>query len=282
MELTVNISEKLANSYVGDKVRIKQILLNLVSNAIKFTDAGSVTISVDKDTHHAGNLAFTVCDTGIGIPEDQQQKVFSKFAQGGIALDRKIGGTGLGLSISKSLAEAMGGSITLKSDVGKGTCFTLHIPLLNAAHYVAAHEGEALLGKNDVLLPHPVLIVEDTQTNVDVITTYLQQANIAYEVAYSGMSAIEKLRTTRYSVILMDLQMSGMDGFTTAQHMRNLPQDYAKDIPIIVVTAHAEESIRKKCMQANMPDFITKPIDNQLLLRTLKKFENIGSSANVS
>ena len=273
LEFKVNIDNALHESVIGDKLRIKQILLNLVSNAIKFTDFGNVEINV-KQHDTSDHLLFEVKDTGVGISKEQQKKVFSKFSQGGIGLDKKIGGTGLGLSISKKLAEIMGGTIELSSQEGQGACFSLIIPLPNAKHYKNIPVIESKLGKNDVILSKPVLIVEDTQTNVDVLTSYFDYANIAYDVAYSGKSAIDKVRQREYSVILMDLQMDGMDGFSTINHIRNLPVSYAESVPIIVVTAHAEESIRKRCHKAGIPDFITKPVDNQLLLRTLKKYES--------
>ncbi len=271
IELNIEIADVCKKKFMGDKLRIKQVLLNLVSNAIKFTDVGSVKINVTEPMQN--HVAFEVHDTGIGISPAHQKKIFSKFSQGGVGLDKKIGGTGLGLSISKKLAEAMGGTIDLCSEENKGSCFSLIIPLQDAEHYKEDVTTDEKLGKNDVIFPHPVLIVEDTQTNVDVITTYLEHANIAYDVSYSGKSAIDKVRQREYSVILMDLQMDGMDGFSTINHIRNLPVTYADSIPIIVVTAHAEESIRKRCLKTGIPDFVTKPIDNQLLLKTLKKYE---------
>ena len=248
--------------FLGDPTRLRQIITNLCSNAIKFTPDGGVTVAVVPYGIDDGRerLAISVADTGIGIAADQIDKIFDKFTQADNTVSRKFGGTGLGLAISKTLAELMGGTLGVDSVAGRGSTFTLTLalPLVDQAEDVAASGAPAPAEE-----PQPkgrVLLVEDYEPNVLVARTLLEQFGYSVEVAENGRAAVEKANGIDYAAILMDVQMPVMDGYTATREIRkNEAGGHRPEVPIIGVTAHALSGTREKCLRAGMNDFISKP-----------------------
>ena len=244
--------------FIGDATRIRQILLNLCSNAVKFTEAGSVTLSADCSAGdgHKERVIFRLQDTGIGIAEDKLAAVFDKFVQADSSITRKYGGTGLGLSITKTLAEAMGGKISVESKLGVGTTFTVELGLIPCD---MASEDDGVEGQT-----HPtssvveILLVEDHEPNVLVARTFLEDMGYQVDVAESGTDALKKIEERAYAAILMDVQMPGLNGFEVTQRIRNSETPVAR-IPIIGMTAHALAGDRERCLAAGMNDYIAKP-----------------------
>jgi signal transduction histidine kinase/CheY-like chemotaxis protein len=283
VNLIVHYESGLYKTYIGDSGRIRQIILNLVGNAVKFTDTGG-SVSVFFANGGKGNgkkkLTITVTDTGIGIPEDKMELIFGKFIQADSSITRKYGGTGLGLAISQALAKRMDGQITVTSVVGQGSSFVLHLHLPVQA---TGSDSERHYQENIIYLDMqanadtlPILLVEDYEPNVLVATIMFKNFGYHYEVARNGQEAIERFSPGKYSIILMDVQMPVMDGYETTRHIRGFEK--AKDAqpaPIIAMTAHAMKGDREKCIAAGMNDYIAKPFNphqlQAILLKHLKK-----------
>ena len=249
--------------YTGDPTRLQQIVVNLVSNAVKFTAEGTVTVTIADDQPSAKGepqVTIKVIDTGIGIAEEKLDVIFDKFTQGDISTTRKYGGTGLGLAISKSLAEKMGGAIAVSSVPGEGSVFTLSIPLKPAdgadVRTEAVVDGKALKLKSAP--KKKVLVVEDYPANILITTTFLEDLGYNYDTALNGHEALDKLNQGHYDAILMDIQMQGMDGYEAARRIRQ-KEDGKGRVPIIAMTAHALAGEAQKCQQAGMDDYISKP-----------------------
>jgi CheY-like chemotaxis protein len=275
--LNVHYEAGLYNTFVGDAGRIRQILLNLVGNAIKFTDVGSVSVFLANSGQGNGKKSITisVTDTGIGIAPDKLGHVFNKFIQADSSITRRYGGTGLGLAISKSLAEQMGGSISVTSTVGVGSTFVLHLTLPVQATETSASPYEQniiYLDKDANTRTLPVLLIEDYEPNILVATNLLDNFGYRYEIAHNGQEALDKYAAGKYSLILMDVQMPFMDGLETTSRIRasEKAQD-AKHVPIIAMTAHALKGDRERCLQAGMDDYITKPFSPHQLQAVLIK-----------
>lgn len=249
---------------LGDPVRIRQILLNLVDNAIKFTDRGQVTLRAHYTvTGDAAKAVFEVRDTGIGVSEDVRQNLFQAFSQADSSTTRRYGGTGLGLAVSRQLAELMGGQITVESTPGLGSCFTLALTLPTAAPLPdAVHEPEP---------PHlsgHVLVVEDHPVNQTVLAGQLDALGITCDLAADGVEALEKLQTGAYDAVLMDWQMPRMDGLEALKHIRALPGDTGR-VPVIALTANVSPAFRETCLAAGANGFLGKPYTEALLARVL-------------
>lgn len=264
------VTERL---FIGDVARIKQILVNLCSNAIKFTETGKIVIALSctppdqpNDDTETENLIFTVSDTGIGIAPDKLDLIFHKFSQADSSINRKYGGSGLGLSIAKSLTEAMGGSITAHSTAGRGSSFTVSLPLQRAK---AGTQGSAAVrdGMSAAATDIPILLVEDSPANVMVAVYFLEDFGYVCEVADDGRVAVDLIQQGRtYGAILMDVQMPGMDGIEATRQIRQYEDSVgAKRTPIIAMTAHAMVADRQRCLAAGMDDYIAKPFDPQAL-----------------
>ena len=265
---------------VGDKQRLRQILVNLIGNAVKFTEDGSVKVSAYIEPRKEMEcLCIDVADTGIGIEAEKFDLIFERFKQADTTVTRKYGGTGLGLPISRNLARLMGGDIVVSSAIGEGTTFTVFIPLTDGDSNTESKERKKVnkqLNKRFLNVGNdnkPVLIVEDYEGNVVVITYVLEEAGIPYDVAANGVEAIEKWADNNYAAILMDVQMPKMDGFTATKRIRdaengeNLPRT-----PIIGMTAHALIGDKDKCIDAGMDEYLPKPIVDADLKRVLLKY----------
>ncbi|MDE3059559.1 MAG: response regulator [Pseudomonadota bacterium] len=266
-------------TFVGDSMRIRQILINLMSNAIKFTEKGSVTINVaggEPDQEGRIPLALTVADTGIGISEDKLEPIFQKFIQQDASTEKQYGGTGLGLAISRELARLMGGNVTAKSRVGEGSEFTLHLKLypersITLPWRVQEKEkpASALNGKNKNL--PPVLLVEDYHANILVAAMLLEDLGYHYKVAKDGDEALAMLERERFSLVLMDVRMPGKDGLETTRIIRSREKEKGlPPVPIVALTAHAFAEDREKCLTVGMNDYIAKPFRMEALAEKLQ------------
>lgn len=262
---------------LGDALRLRQILVNLIGNAIKFTEKGGISIRafVDRKEDGQDTIRVDVEDTGIGIGAESFDMIFERFKQGDASVSRKYGGTGLGLPISRNLAQLMGGDIMLNSERGKGSVFSLIIPLhqvmsedkpqpVQAAPKLDQRLRDAL-GKGA-----KILIAEDYEGNIAVLGYLLDELSCAYDVARTGEEAVNLWKKGTYSMVLMDIQMPEKDGFTATQDIRTIEAD--KDLPrtpIIGMTAHALIEDKNKCIEAGMDDYLSKPIDNVLLKKKM-------------
>jgi signal transduction histidine kinase/CheY-like chemotaxis protein len=269
--------EKLA--FPGDPVRLRQMLCNLVSNAIKFTAAGSIRVDGKfmATTGGKGILEFTVSDTGIGIPPDKLNLLFKPFSQVDASTTREFGGTGLGLSIVRTLAHLMGGEVAVNSSAGEGSCFSFRIPVSPLEESKAAPEPPRLSQAAPGVAAERsgfVLVVEDNRTNRRVIEAMLDKLGIKRRSVENGKEALDFLAAgVMPSLVLMDCQMPVMDGFaaTTAIRHREIKQG-APRLPIIALTAGAFEEDRTHCMAVGMDDFLTKPINMEALSATLARW----------
>ncbi|WP_372640774.1 ATP-binding protein, partial [Ancylomarina sp.] len=262
LKLVKDYDTNIPDVLVGDPVRLHQIILNLVSNAVKFTSKGKITVSIrliDEDEKKV-TIEFTVSDTGIGIPEDKIEKIFENFQQGTCGTSRLFGGTGLGLAIVKQLVETQGGSIHVSSKINEGSTFgfTLSFQKTKAK---ADFEPE-IAELNDDLKNIKVLVVEDIPLNQLLMKTLLDDFGFECDIAANGKIAIEKMQTKLHDIILMDLQMPEMNGFEATEYIRNKMNS---TIPIIALTADVTTVDLAKCKSVGMNDYIAKPVDERLL-----------------
>jgi len=257
---------------VGDAVRLHQIILNLVSNAVKFTSIGTITVKVRliKEEEDKVTIEFSVTDTGIGVPEDKIEKIFENFQQASSNTSRLYGGTGLGLAIAKQLVEAQGGKIEVISTVGAGSTFRFDLSFRKT---MSAAENEPEVMEVDKKPKDiRVLVVEDMALNQLLMKTLLDDYGFERDIASNGRIAIEKLAIEKYDIILMDLQMPEMNGFEATEYIRN---QLHSSIPIIALTADVTTVDLAKCRAVGMNDYIAKPVDEKLLYN--KIINNINS-----
>lgn len=252
----------------GDPLRIRQVLSNLISNAIKFTEQGDVRVSVEGKFHDGlAGVDILVSDTGIGIPIEAQSRLFQKFTQADSSTTRRFGGTGLGLNICRNLIELMGGSIELESQVGCGTTFHVWLPL--SACTGRGEQHVPVSSTDQISCALPVLIVEDNIINQKVATALLNNLGLITHVANNGLEAVDMCALHRYALILMDCQMAKMDGFEATRRIRAMKPER---IPIIAFTASAADLDRRLAMDAGMDDFLCKPVERVELRRTLEQW----------
>jgi len=270
--LTLQVEEALSTFYNGDVNRISQILGNILSNALKFTDSGSVQLVVEADV---SGICFRVADTGIGIEADSLEKIFEPFVQARSRGQTDRPGTGLGLTICKELSELMGGRIEVESKLGAGSTFRLYLPLqaVTEAASVAAVQLrgpliERLKGKR-------VLLVEDVSLNRFLVEEMTLEWGIELEMALDGVEGLKKASDSTYDLILMDIQMPLMDGIQCTRAIRQLPDPGRAAVPIIALSANAFESDRRNYLQAGMNDALSKPFDSTQLMGVLVR--NLGA-----
>jgi signal transduction histidine kinase/ActR/RegA family two-component response regulator len=257
-----HLSEQLL---VGDVMRVKQVLLNLLNNALKFTAVGQITLTVTQGLRTATQveLLFRVCDTGLGISAEQQQRIFQPFVQASSTTAREFGGSGLGLAISRKLVESMGGRLIVESSVGEGSCFSFHLrlpfvgacPASDFPRAAASPAGQTPTNMAGLR----ILLVDDEPMNQFFGKELLGTLAANVTTASSGVEAIEHIQQSRFDVILMDVSMPEMDGYAATRRIRELPA--FADLPIIALTAHAIAGERERCLAAGMNDFVTKPFD---------------------
>mgnify|MGYP003873227115 CR=1 FL=1 len=270
LALNLSVAPDVPNGIVGDSVRVYQVLLNLMGNAVKFTQAGSVSLHVSAVEQSDGGvtLRFNVCDTGIGISKEQQNNLFEAFSQADVSTTRKYGGTGLGLNISQKLVSAMNGHISVTSEIGQGSCFTVELsfPLAEESFNQVDYTSHRSI---DLDLNHArILLVEDNVTNQELALAFLDKFNTVVDVANHGKEAIELVENQGYDVILMDLQMPVMDGFEATKHIRRIDSD----VPIIAMSANVIGDVQKKAYDSGMNDFVEKPVIINRLAATLGRW----------
>lgn len=258
---------------LGDTLRIQQILINLISNALKFTEKGSVTLSVDsKLINNEYLIAFEVIDTGIGLDENQIHRLFEAFEQGDLSTTRKHGGTGLGLTIANKLIELMGGEMSIKSKANTGTCFcfTLRLPKSEPLDITTSTDKISINSKIEGI--KEVLIVEDNKINQKVLSKILMRMGIMSDIASNGIEALHCCEQKTYDIIFMDLNMPIMDGIEAAQRLKEDFSGKNYHTPIIAVTASAFEKDKKRVLEIGMNDFIAKPVDFNNLQDLLTRY----------
>jgi PAS domain S-box-containing protein len=262
LELVKEYDERIPEVLLGDPVRLHQIILNLVSNAVKFTTEGKINVSVRllSENEEKVTIEFAVADTGIGIEEDKMEEIFGTFSQATSGTSRLYGGTGLGLAIVKQLVEPQGGSVSVKSKVDEGSTFSF---ILNFRKTTAEVESEDELDNLESAIKNiKVLVVEDIPLNQLLMRTLLDEFGFECDIAGNGKIAVEKLQTSAFDIILMDLQMPEMNGFEATDYIRNIMNS---NIPIIALTADVTTVDLTKCKAIGMNDYIAKPVDERLL-----------------
>ena len=267
--LTKGFCENASMRFMGDPTRIRQILTNLIGNALKFTEAGQIHLEIEVDYNNLEKpqLMFTITDTGIGMSPEAINKIFAPFAQADSSTSRKFGGTGLGLSICRHLTDLMGGQITVTSTLGAGTRFLVTIPagISIAIGNVETHEEI----DSHVIHGALVLVAEDNEVNRKVIAHQLRRLKINFEIVNDGNQAVQTLLRGKFDAVLMDCQMPDMDGYAATEMVRADPQNPNRDTPIIALTANALTGDREKCLAAGMSDFLTKPVKMEELTERL-------------
>ena len=277
LTLSFNIAPELSRlSLKGDLLRLGQILVNLTSNAIKFTHEGSVSVDVSATEETPENilLHFAVRDTGIGISADDQKRLFIAFEQSDNSMTRKYGGTGLGLAISKRLATMMGGSVSVESQVGLGSTFRFSARLQKAACNTQPAALPSFHLPEDTLRTcfsgARVLLAEDEPINQEVSRELLESVGLIVDLAADGVEAVKLAGERNFDLVLLDLQMPRMNGIEAAQAIRAMPG--RETLPILALTANAFSVDRQKCIDAGMDDHIGKPVDPEQLFNTLLKW----------
>jgi PAS domain S-box-containing protein len=275
LALLCEIAPNVPDGLVGDPTRLRQVLLNLLGNAIKFTESGQVALRVtsDADSVVPTALQFTISDTGIGIAAEKLSRVFERFMQADSSTTRRFGGSGLGLTISKRLVELMGGRIWAESGVGEGSIFSFVVPF-------EVHVGSTLRAVMPVdtgpELPLPalrILLAEDSPDNCTITLAYLEDTPYRVEIAETGTIACAKFTTGHYDLVLMDRQMPVMDGLTATRTIRAWEQANRRPLtPIIALTASALKGDREMCLAAGCTAYLTKPIKQEVLLQAIKEY----------
>ena len=292
---TITTASRVPGDLVTDKQRLRQILYNLLSNAVKFTERGRVELRIETTagrvpgSHHPGGrppvppargswIVFSITDTGIGISQDNLSSIFSAFQQADGTTSRRYGGTGLGLAICREVAARLGGEVTVHSEFGVGSTFSLHLPLTQ--HGGGPHprglSGDGSVRpvpaamSHEVLRGHKVLVADDDPRNAFVLTDVLEMHGMTVVQATDGRKAIAELAAGDIDLVLMDVMMPQMDGYETTRAIRRMPQ-YAS-LPVITVTARAMQGDREKSIDAGATDYITKPIDMEELLNCMERW----------
>jgi CheY-like chemotaxis protein len=263
----------------GDPARLTQVLNNLISNAIKFTDAGSVTlgIGVEASAEAACTLLFSVTDTGIGIPADKQGVIFDAFVQADADTTRKYGGTGLGLAITKRLLELHESTLQLTSRPGEGSRFYFRLHLQKSTLRQPAVSAPSRLQPDD-LGTLRLLLVDDNEINLMVASKFLQKWKIMPDFAPDGLAALGRVQERTYDLVLMDLQMPVMDGFEATRRIRAMGGAY-RTLPIIALTADTVAGVREQALAAGMNDFLTKPYSPDDLYRVITRHARPDNAA---
>lgn len=265
-----HVDKDVPDILCGDAVRLTQILVNLISNAVKFTSVGDVNVQVDQvwGTEKRARIRITVSDTGIGIAPEKQEAVFERFQQAETETTRRFGGTGLGLSIVKQLVDLQNGTISLQSKPGEGSRFVVEIeyklPDMAQLYSEALAEQEEQVPLQKIR----VLVAEDNPMNQQLIRHLMRSWSIEHVLVENGTEAVKALRDDHYSIVLMDIQMPEMDGYTATSIIRN---ELCLQVPIIAMTAHAMVGEKEKCLQLGMNDYVSKPIKETVLYNIIAR-----------
>ncbi len=281
IDLSFEYNGDLPRAFVCDSLRLGQVLNNLVSNAIKFTDKGNVKVVVKgKQTLDRYKLDFEVRDTGIGIPENKLNSIFEDFSQASNDITKKYGGTGLGLTISNKLIQLMGSEITVKSIEGLGSSFKFDLNLETGDENVVVAKNMAdsfHTFKED----QRILIAEDNMGNQAVIESFMELWELNFDFAQNGQEAVDMIKSKKYDLILMDLRMPVMDGYDAAKKIRSMDDNYFKTVPILALTASALNNVKESILEAGMDDCVIKPFNpNELNAALCRYIENNGTLSN--
>jgi CheY-like chemotaxis protein len=276
LTLNKHLPDNLHPWFYGDPIRLKQILGNLLGNAVKFTDSGVVSVHADlrEDLPGQARIRLLVADTGPGISPAQQEVLFNAFSQADESTTRLYGGTGLGLTIAQELVHLMGGHIRIKSTLGQGSTF--YFDLMLDKHTVAiapiAAKQPALTDTNPpITLSGHLLLVEDNTVNIKVAKVMLDKLGFTFDIAMDGHAAVDLLAKNRYDLVLMDCQLPGIDGYEATRHFRQMEQERDQPrTPVVALTANAMQGDRESCLRAGMDDYLTKPIALSILRQKLQ------------
>ena len=281
LPLEITIDPAVPRWVRGDAARVRQVLMNLVSNAVKFTADGSVVVTVQRASGEDSDVVrFEVVDTGIGIDEASIGRMFEPFMQADVSTTRRYGGNGLGLAIAKDLVEIMDGTIGAESEPGRGSTFWFALPLPDAAvgGPRAAHGRHAAETRRNGHDSPLVLVVEDSPVNRLVTVRVLERAGFRVHVVNDGSEALEALSSQLYDAVLMDCQMPNVDGYEATRELRRR-EDGARHTPVIAITAHAMTDDRERCLAAGMDDYITKPVRSHALVDMLRRWTESSGPA---
>ncbi len=284
IDLLIECTSLIPVSVVTDPTRLRQVLLNLLGNAVKFTDAGSVTLQVayrvneDSSLDHAGELDLAFIDTGIGLTAQQIERLFQPFSQADNSMTRRFGGTGLGLAISKRLVGLLGGDIHVQSTPDVGSSFVVTLPVATAPELTTDRRSNRTSKEPSTAEPLPtlscsVLVAEDGEDNQRFVSYILGKAGATVDLAEDGVVAMAKMASAKtsgqmYDIILMDMQMPRLDGYSATEQLRSL----GVDLPIIALTAHAMEHDRQKCLDAGCSDYLSKPLCRDSLIQLVHEY----------
>jgi CheY-like chemotaxis protein len=261
VQLASSVETDTADWWMGDPGRVRQVLLNLIGNSLKFTEAGSVTA---RASAVGAGLQFEVIDTGIGIPVEKQKQIFEAFSQVDGSITRRFGGTGLGLTICSRLVERMAGTISVRSAPGEGSTFSFTVTAAHAEGVAPARTP----GRTPETRPLIILVAEDNVVNQTVVVRMLERAGHSVRIASNGKEAVEMCSLARFDLILMDVHMPVLDGFRATAQIREAGQT----TPIIALTASAMAGDRERCVAAGMDGYISKPVSRDELLETISRF----------
>jgi len=270
IDLLIEIDKDVPNFVVGDQLRLNQILLNLVGNSIKFTSNGYVKIRIQKLKQDVDdvNLEFSIIDTGIGIPAAKHDLIFENFQQADINTSRSYGGTGLGLPITKKLLDLMGSHIEIESEVGIGSRFFFDLNL----ELRGSSSRSSVVQKDDVEFDaQKILLVDDNKINLMVAKRFLDRWGLRVDTALNGEQALNAVQSGDYDLVLMDLNMPVMDGYTATHKIRSLSDSYRAQIPIIALTASADDVSKTRITDAGMNAFLSKPFEPLKLKQLIKQ-----------
>jgi signal transduction histidine kinase len=281
LQFVTEYAEEVPDRLRGDPLRLRQVLMNLLSNAVKFSERGQITlkVSLDSTIDQDARILFSIVDTGIGISPEDQQRIFAPFTQVDASTTRRHGGTGLGLAIASDLIRAMGGLLSVESEVGRGSNFFFMLLLHKETQRLEPIEhqqnGSAMQEARPAAPASPagpmrVLVAEDTPANQRLISLVLSKRGHVVEFASNGREAVEQASNKPFDVILMDLQMPEMDGLQATAVIRELPS--AARVPIVALTAHAMSGDRDRCLAAGMDDYLAKPLDVNRLIEVVEAF----------
>jgi len=264
VRLRHNFDRNLPSAVVGDALRLRQLIWHLLGNAVKFTQRGEVEVNASANRRGEGAVEITIAvrDTGIGIRPDQVGSIFESFRQLETGLARNYPGLGLGLAVAQKLAILLGGVINVESEIGRGSVFTLQIPLRLPADFTGRLEPNEARGR--------VLVVDDDVISRTIVSHVLARRALDVVCVSDGLAAISAASLSRYDLILMDLQMPGMDGFQTAHRLRELAGH--RDTPILAVTANCSSDYRDLCIEHGMQGFLSKPVQSSELVHTVEKY----------
>ena len=277
IKLSKSIDKRVPDRLLGDPTRLNQIMLNLVGNAIKFTQKGEVKISVDlvSDNEDTVNLKFSVSDTGIGISADKLPKIFDAFTQATYDTTRKYGGTGLGLAIVKQLIELQGGEVKVTSEANKGSVFTFILIYRKNLKPESVKKVDLKTNEHDTIKNLNVLLVEDNTLNQVLAQKVLTDWGWKVEVADNGLIGVEKIEQGNFDLVLMDIQLPEMDGYEATRHIREKMKPPKSNIPIVAMTAHAISGEEEKCVKVGMNGYVSKPFNPQNLYQKIMTVLNV-------